>query len=332
MKKQLYISLALLCSLWSFGQTFSSAGINYAVTSATAPVAVKVDYNTNFTGTEAIIPATVSNAGTTYNVTSIGTSAFENCSRLISVTIPSSVTSIGNKVFRNCSGLTSVTIPSSVTTIANNTFESCRGLSSVIIPSLVTSIGISAFSGCSGLTSVTIPSAVTIIGSYAFESCSGLTSLIIPSSVTSIGSYAFYGCTGLTSVTVNWTTPLWIVSNVFLNVTTPSVRLNVPAGTVSAYQTAAVWEDFNPIGVTLSNNNFETTANNVFYNQTDNKLKLINNEINVLGNYKVYDINGKLIQKGQSNSNEIEINFNTKGVFIAVFENDTWKQSLKFVK
>ena len=50
-------------------------------------------------------------------VTSIGSSAFEYCSDLTSVTIPSSVTSIGSNAFLNCSGLTSVTIPEGVTSI-----------------------------------------------------------------------------------------------------------------------------------------------------------------------------------------------------------------------
>ena len=50
-------------------------------------------------------------------VTSIGSSAFEYCSDLTSVTIPASVTSIGKDAFLNCSGLTSVTIPDSVTSI-----------------------------------------------------------------------------------------------------------------------------------------------------------------------------------------------------------------------
>ena len=70
------------------------------------------------------------------------------------MTIPSSVTSIGNSAFSECSGLTSVTIPSSVTSIRESVFYGCSGLTSVTIPSSVTYIGKSAFSGCSGLTSV----------------------------------------------------------------------------------------------------------------------------------------------------------------------------------
>ncbi|MGN0186418.1 MAG: leucine-rich repeat protein, partial [Paludibacteraceae bacterium] len=171
-----------------------------------------------------------------HSVTSIGESAFEECSGLTSVTIPNSVTSIGDSAFSRCSGLTSMVvesgnlkydsrdnsnaiietatntliagcqstiIPHSVTSIGYKAFYGCSGLTSITIPNSVTSIGDSAFSGCSGLTSVTIPNSVTSIGDWAFDGCSGLTSVTIPNSVTSIGDFAFHGCSSLTSVVWN---------------------------------------------------------------------------------------------------------------------------------
>ena len=56
-------------------------------------------------------------------MTSIGGSAFSDCYKLTSVTIPNSVTSIGDYAFGGCSGLTSVTIGSGVTSIGSSAFD-----------------------------------------------------------------------------------------------------------------------------------------------------------------------------------------------------------------
>ena len=119
------------------------------------------------------------------------------------VTIPAGVTSIGSSAFFDCSSLTSVVIPTSVTSIGRAAFLCCSDLRSVVIPASVTSIGDCAFSGCSSLTSVTIPDSVTSIGYEAFQNCSSLRSVVIPESVTEIGDYAFSGCSELASITLS---------------------------------------------------------------------------------------------------------------------------------
>ena len=185
------------------------------------------DCNYSVSG-DVAIPSTVTYNGTTYSVTYIGWSAFEDCSSLTSVTIPNSVTSIGEQAFYGCSGLTSVTIPNSVTSIGDYAFSGCSGLTSVTIPNSVTSIGDDAFRGCSGLTSITIPNSVIFIGEQAFYGCSGLTTLNfnaincqdfeeyyyypfsgtslttvnIGDSVRRIPAYFVGNCSGLTSVTI----------------------------------------------------------------------------------------------------------------------------------
>ena len=85
------------------------------------------------------------------------------------------LTSIGTSAFDGCSSLTSVTIPSNVTTIADYAFNGCYGLSAMTIPSNVESIGNSAFTGCFRLTLVEIPEEVTSIGAGAFNYCNSLT-------------------------------------------------------------------------------------------------------------------------------------------------------------
>ena len=61
-------------------------------------------------------------------ITSIGSSAFYNCTALLSVTIPNGVTSIGDEAFCGCDSLTSVTIGDSVTSIGDDAFYDCQKL------------------------------------------------------------------------------------------------------------------------------------------------------------------------------------------------------------
>ena len=213
MKKLAFLLALSLCSLAAWAYDFSAVAptgqtLYYTITSNTSPYTVSVTYPGSSASSpwasysqptgNLNIPSSVTYSGTTYSVTSIGDYAFNECSGLTSVTIPTSVTSIGNYAFKDCSGLTSVTIPNSVTSIGNSAFEH-SGLPSVTIPNSVTSIGSRAFYYCH-LTSVTIPNSVTSIGSSAFTFCRSLTSVTIGNSVTSIGSQAFAGCNYLKTV------------------------------------------------------------------------------------------------------------------------------------
>ena len=180
MINKLLVVAILLSALPSWAYDFSDNGIYYGKNSdgKTVYVTSSGDDRYKYYGS-VVIPYKITVNGTTYSVTSIGSSAFDGCSGLTSVAIGNSVTSIGNYAFYGCSGLTSVTIPNSVTSIGKSAFYGCTGLTSVTIGNSVTSIGNYAFSGCSGLTSVTIPNSVTSIGSYAFQDCSGLKLLTI---------------------------------------------------------------------------------------------------------------------------------------------------------
>lgn len=137
------------------------------------------------------------------SVTSIGSYAFCGCTNLVSVTLPDLATSIGTSAFDGCTNLISINLPNSLTTIESCLFRYCTSLQSITIPSLVTKIDNEAFNGCSSLASILIPSSVTSIGSSAFSGCTGLTSITIPNSVTSIGYSAFRGCESLTSINLS---------------------------------------------------------------------------------------------------------------------------------
>ena len=132
------------------------------------------------------------------SVETIGEFAFEDCSNLQSVDL-SNVTTIGEAAFWGCSSLQGVDMPS-VETIGKSAFKDCSNLQSVVMPS-VTTIGESAFWKCSSLQGVDL-SNVTTIGESAFSVCSSLTSITIPKSAASIGDCAFFGCSELTGIVV----------------------------------------------------------------------------------------------------------------------------------
>ena len=163
--------------------------------------------------------------------------AFEGCSNLTSVALPSTITSIEPSSFYDCTGLTSITIPNTVTSIGACAFFECTSLTSVTIPKSVTDIGEKAFSKCLNMTAInvasdnanytsvngvmfskqkttlvccpagktgsySIPNTVTNIGNGAFYHCRYLTSISIPETVTNIGPSAFSCCNSLTSITI----------------------------------------------------------------------------------------------------------------------------------
>jgi hypothetical protein len=132
---------------------------------------------------------TIPNLINSLPVTSIGNSAFSNCTSLTSITIPSSVTNIGVDVFSRCTSLTGITVNTN-----NSAFSSIAG---VLFNKSQTTL-IQYPDGKVG--SYTIANSVTAIGAYAFDSCTGLNSITIPNSVTNIGGYAFEFCTSLNGV------------------------------------------------------------------------------------------------------------------------------------
>ena len=111
------------------GDNTDNQGIKYKLIDG-SPRTAEVIGHTDDLNANIYIPKTIQSNGNTYTVTSIGESAFNQCSSLTSVTIPNSVTSIDYAAFSN-TALTTVTIPNSVTNIGGDAFYGCQSITDV---------------------------------------------------------------------------------------------------------------------------------------------------------------------------------------------------------
>ena len=217
MKKALLLFwiLTLAESIWAYD--FKADKLYYKIITDTE---VEVTYQElfseqNYQGvTSAVIPSTVSYDNKTYAVTAIGDLAFNECTSLESITIPSSIIRIGESAFSMCTSLETVTIPGSVKRIENYAFGECSSLVSITMPNDII-IGYAALHNtqwyhnqADGVlylgnalydykgdmpenTSVTIKDGTASISSHAFEDCYNLIDITVPNSVTYIGEAAF---------------------------------------------------------------------------------------------------------------------------------------------
>ena len=134
-------------------------------------------------------------------------------------------------------------------------------ISKINLPNSVTGIEEGAFKSCTRLTDINIPNSVTSIGPESFKSCTSLTDINIPNSVTSIGEQAFYNCDNLKSVYMNASTPPFIGSQAFHNIS-KDLTIYIPRGSYTAYW-LSYWGNYNLVeydptdiqGVTTSAHN-----------------------------------------------------------------------------
>lgn len=196
----LLLASAIATSLSAAAYDFESAGIYYNITGNNTVEVTYSDRDNNTYSGSISVPETVTNNGTEYSVTKIGSCAFQG-SAVTSVSTPEGIISIDYNAFKGCQNLESVTLPESLTTLGSYAFYSCKLLKTIKIPSGVTAIPSSCFYECSSLESVAIPEGVTTIGSEAFQSCN-LNALTLPESLEKIGIYAFSGNQSLKSVNI----------------------------------------------------------------------------------------------------------------------------------
>ena len=142
------------------------------------------------------------------NLTSIGSEAFKNCTKLTTINFSSekNLTAIDRNAFYSCNSLTSISLPEGLTSLGSGVFGDCTKLRTVNIPatlgnSLTSCNYNDPFRGCSSLSNVTFGSDIKYIPNNLFAQ-SGLQEITIPDTVTKIGSEAFKNCIKLTTITI----------------------------------------------------------------------------------------------------------------------------------
>ena len=154
-------------------------------------------------------------------VLQIANSAFENCTSLKSVEVPTSVEAFGWCCFAGCASLESLTIPFAGASREFGNFTYLFGftpfegavkvgesLLTTYYPATLTTVTITdsetinerTFEDCVTLKKIVLSEGVKGIDHYAFQGCTSLTSIELPNSMTTIGVGAFMECTSLTAV------------------------------------------------------------------------------------------------------------------------------------
>ena len=148
----------------------------------------------------------------------IGEYAFYRCTDLQTVTL-SGVTSLGESAFSECSGLEQAELCEGLFKLGEGVFYKCSSLKWVHFEHGITEIPKNAFFYCSNLQWVDLPNSLVIVGQSAFEGCAGLECIIIPQGVTHIRWNAFDGCRGLLTIWFYGAAPKF-ESNCFQSVNT----------------------------------------------------------------------------------------------------------------
>ena len=158
MIKKLLLSV-LVCMFLTLDNTAHAGNGNYDF-SAKAPsgqtlyyklinndkeVEVVKSYKQTYKG-NIIIPDTVEYMGVQFPVTRIGEFAFNGCSSVISVKLPSTIREIANWAFRGTS-ISTIEFPNSLKSIGSESFENTH-LTKIEIPQSIEFIGENAFVGC----------------------------------------------------------------------------------------------------------------------------------------------------------------------------------------
>lgn len=167
-----------------------------SLTSVTIPAEI-TDYNRAFAANKGIEYLVITKA-----VSSLTTSALDDCAALKRVAFSETLLFISQYAFYDCLQLQQMILTSRTRIGSGYTFSNNRSLRRAIVNDC-SSVGDSEFSNCVSLKEITIKgTALWEISGSAFRSCERLEKIEIPDCVIRIGSYAFGYCSALRSLKI----------------------------------------------------------------------------------------------------------------------------------
>ena len=257
-----------------------------------------------------VIPASVTEGGIEYAITLIGNRAFWKAT-MTSLVIEGNA-SLDSQSFRACPNLKTVDLP----LVANIgippaieggneiglVFWQSAALETINMPQME-NIYVGAFNGCSSLKEITFPSTVTYISSA--------------------NQNMFKGCNNLAKVKVEYSTFIELIKiedgniSIFNDpINNANATLSVPEGTLSTYQAADVWKDFNSI--TLGVNSIEKISLSSYPNPVVDKLYFSANDV---FSAEVYNILGAKVSS-QKVIDGVDLSKLNKGIYFVKAKNN----------
>ena len=197
----------------------------------------------------------------------IGSYAFAICCNLETITLPYNLAVTSpTYLFNSCKSLKHVTIPSTMTEISTYFVYECNGLKSISIPAAVTTIGTYALYNLQKIKRLNLPENVPTLEQLTIYSADSIRKIHIPygttalksnsvrgmlieeiyvsETVTSISANAFAGnYSALEYHFLSTTPPTLVKTTAFTNMPEDCI-IYVPAGSLSAYQSATNWSTY----------------------------------------------------------------------------------------
>ncbi len=250
------------------------------------------------------------------------------------------------RLYLNNELIDTLIIPGTVKDLVTD-FQACTNIKAAVLEEGIKSIGDWTFSGCRNLQYLYVPSSVGTIVADAFNYCDQLNSIVvsedspyfssigttlynkektriffdpgepaavsIPASVTEIDDFAFRGCQSLTTIYCHNATPCTIYEKSFTEALYETGVLYVPQGSIEAYKTADIWQNF------VNIEEFDVAGiDHIGESNRDVTIQATDDGI-VIGNYcgmvSVYHPNGTLHSRTESHGARTMIPL-SKGTYI----------------